>query len=172
MALKISFSDGVIKEVSDAELARITERLKGVVSETFGKSRVREMISDGLELRRLGDVLETNIRGEERTRLEGTFYSLADKIRRESRELAERQELDARWVVNEPAWVAPAPLNPEIRTTSDSSAYWGEGPIPKGVRIHGAAVHRDASGRLLNGVHVKVKQGRVKPDPNSMSNDR
>jgi hypothetical protein len=169
MALKISFSHGVTKEVSDAELARVTERLKGVVSESFGKGRVRDMISDGLELRRLGDVLETDIDGAERARLEVTFYSLADKIRRESRELAERQELSAQWVVNEPAWVPPAPMNPNFRKSSDTSAH--RVMNQEGARNHGVSVKRDASGRLLGGAHVKIKD-QVKRGPSSMSNDR
>ncbi|PWK45896.1 MULTISPECIES: hypothetical protein [unclassified Pseudomonas] len=172
MALKISFSDGVIKEVSDAELARIGEQLKGVVSENFGKSRVRDMISDGLELRRLGDVLESDIGGDERRRLEVTFYSLADKIRRESQELADRQERESRpqWVING-SYKGAEVMKPEQHRTADGSVCWVI-DSPKSTRFQGATAYRDESGRLLGGGHVKVKQGRLKPDPDSLAMDR
>lgn len=89
MALKISFSGKSTKEVSEDEAARITERLKAVMPPNHRKNRVREMIRDGLELRRLGDALESDVYGAERSDLESAFYSMADKIRIETAALVE-----------------------------------------------------------------------------------
>ncbi|KWS82153.1 hypothetical protein [Pseudomonas amygdali] len=89
MALKISFSGKSTKVVSADEAARIKERLKSVMPLNPRKTRVRDMIRDGLELRRLGDALESEISEAERSDLESAFYNLAAKIRKETAALVE-----------------------------------------------------------------------------------
>lgn len=85
MALKISFSDGTIKEFDDVEDASMNEKLDKMLSPGFGKGKASRMIADGLELSRLSAILERkSLSRMEKKALEGAFYSLAKKIRDQS----------------------------------------------------------------------------------------
>lgn len=94
MALKISFANGSSKVISDSEIDRINAKLDKVLSPNFGKGEIRDMIADGLELRRLGEELESGVSGDERAELESTFDTLADKIRDETKALINKNRME------------------------------------------------------------------------------
>lgn len=142
MALKISFSAKSTKEVTEADAARINERLRGLLSPNFGEGLVRDMIKDGLELRRMGDALESDVSGTERRDLESDFYSLAGKIRRETAALVDskRQESPRVTIVNSP-----------VKTT-----------LPR-VNVESFPVTQPAQALIIRGKTVDRRSSRLKP---------
>lgn len=109
MALKISFSDGTFKEFDEAEDASMNEKLDKMLSPGFGKGRASRMIADGLELGRLGEILERkSLNDIEKKALQSAFYSLAKKIREQSESYLnpniEAQRIVARDVPSDRIW--------------------------------------------------------------------
>ena len=135
--------------ISDSEIDRINAKLDKVLSPNFGKGKIRDMIADGLELRRLGEELESGVSGDERAELESAFDTLADKIRDETKALINKNRMEQSAVEGdgETDFLA-ADRAPNTEGRSHVEPVYRPADGRPAVVIHGAGVGRKLGVRV------------------------
>ncbi|WP_247841640.1 hypothetical protein [Pseudomonas sp. MWU12-3103b] len=159
MALKVSFSRGSSRILSDTEIDQANAKLDKILSPNFGKGKIRDMIADGLELKRLSEELESGVSGDERAELEKAFYSLAGKIREETDALVEKngRERSATGVNGE------TNMSPEGRAQAEPHSRPSNGR--PAMVIHVAGDNR------LHGVRVSLRNDARTDEPSHDSEE-
>lgn len=110
MVLKFSYSDGTSKDFTESEEAEINKSLDRMLSRDFGKGRVRQMIADGLELRRLDEALtQPDLDAAKKQSLRDAFYSLAAKIRKQTKSAVNLEQIRVKHAVEGTAAVHMPP---------------------------------------------------------------